>query len=87
MLLQQTELVLLKHLFPCFNVFRSFYQFTCLLTLATKESCFSLHEELFQQLDGVATGPPTGPNLASIFLCYYEDVWLHDCLLEYKPSY
>ena len=33
-------------------------QFKCLLTLATKESHFLFDGELYQQIDGVATGSP-----------------------------
>ena len=60
--------------------------FKCLLTLATKESYFLFDEELYQQVDGVAMGSPLGPTLANIFLCHYEDIWLHNCSLECKPS-
>ena len=62
-------------------------QFKCLLTLATKESYFLFHGELYQQVDGVAMGSPLGPSLANIFLFHYEDIWLRDCSLECKPSY
>ena len=62
-------------------------QFECLLTLATKESYFLFDRELYQPVDGVTMGSPLGPTLANIFLCHYEDIWLHDCSLECKPSY
>ena len=58
-----------------------------MLTLATKESCFLFDEELYEQVDGVAMASLLGPTLANIFLCRYEDIWLHSCSLECKPSY
>ena len=58
-----------------------------MLTLATKESYFLSDWELYQEVDGVAMGSPLGPTLANVFLCLYEDIWLRDCSLEYKPSY
>ena len=60
-------------------------QFKCSLTLATKESIFD--EKLYQQLNGVSVDSPEAPRLATIFLCYYEDIWLRDCSLECKHSY
>ena len=57
-----------------------------LLTLATKESYSLFDSELYQQVDSVAMGSPLGPTLANIFLCHYEDIWLHNCSLECKPS-
>ena len=62
-------------------------QFRCFLTLATKESYFLFDGELYQEVDGVAMGSPLSPTLANIFLCYYEDIWLHNCSLQCKPSY
>ena len=32
-------------------------------------------------------GSPLGPTLANIFLCHYEDIWLRNYSLEYKPNY
>ena len=62
-------------------------QFKCLLILATKESCFIFDGELYQQVDGVAMGSTLVPTLAIIVFCRYEDIWLHNCSLECKPSY
>ena len=41
--------------------------FNCLLTLATKESCFVFDDELYQQVDGVTMGSTLVPTLANIF--------------------
>ena len=62
-------------------------QVKCLLSLATKESCFLFDRELYQEADGVAMATSLGPTLAKIFLCHYEDIWLHNCSLECKLSY
>ena len=62
-------------------------QFKCLLILTTKESCFIFDGELYQQVDGVAMGSTLVPTLAIIVFCRYEDIWLHNCSLECKPSY
>ena len=32
-------------------------------------------------------GSSLGPTLANIILCHYEDIWLRNCSLEFKPSY
>ena len=61
-------------------------QFKYLLTLGNKESYFLFDGELYQQVDGVAMGSPLGQTLANIFPCHYEDIWLRDCSLGYKPS-
>ena len=61
-------------------------QFKCLLTLATKEYYFLFDGELYQHGYSVAISP-LGPTLANTFLWHYEDIWLHDCSLECKPSY
>ena len=39
---------------------------------------------IYQQTDGVAMGPPLGPSLANAFLAHYEQIWLNDCLEEFK---
>ena len=43
--------------------------------------------ELYQQVGGIAMGSPKVPTLANILLCHSEDIWLQDCLLEWKSSY
>ena len=32
-------------------------------------------------------GSPLGPQLANSFMSYYEQIWLNDCPLEYKPKF
>ena len=56
-------------------------------TLASKESYFLFDEKLYHQVDCVAMVYFQGPTLANIILYHYEDIWLHNCLLECKPSY
>ena len=58
-----------------------------MLTLATKDFYFFYDGKLCQQVDGVAMRYPLGPTLANIFLCHYDDIWLHNYSLECKPNY
>ena len=30
-------------------------------------------------------GSPLGPTLANAFLCHYENLWLYNCPLEFRP--
>ena len=39
---------------------------------------------VYQQVDGLAMGSPLGPSLANGFLAHYEQIWLNDCLDEFK---
>ena len=32
-------------------------------------------------------GSPLGPTLANLFLAYYEEKWLNDCPVQFKPQY
>ena len=32
-------------------------------------------------------GSPLGPTLANLFVSYYEQIWLDECPLEFKPKY
>ena len=41
----------------------------------------------YQQVDGVAMGSLLGPSLANAFVTHYEQIWLNDCLDEFKPIY
>ena len=56
-------------------------------TLVTKESYFLFDWKLYRQVNVVAMGSPLGPTLTNIFLWYYEEIWLPNCLLECKPTY
>ena len=58
-----------------------------LLTLATKESLFLFDGVYYYQTDGVAMGSPLGPTLANLFMSYYEQIWLTECPLEFKPKF
>ena len=58
-----------------------------LLELATKESLFMFDHQYYRQLDGVAMGSPLGPTLANIFLCHYEEIWLQNCPIQFKPVF
>ena len=62
-------------------------EFRNLLELATKESLFVFDGIYYKQTDGVAMGSPLGPTLANIFLCHYEETWISECPLQFKPKY
>ena len=32
-------------------------------------------------------GSPLGPSLANAFLCFHEQIWLNDCLEDFKTVY
>ena len=56
-----------------------------LLTICMSESLVSFDGEYYKQIDGVAMGSPLGPTFAHIFLCIYEEMWLENCPIEFKP--
>ena len=62
-------------------------EFKELLSLATKYSHFIFDGTLYNQIDGVAMGPPLGPTLPNTFLIYQEKNWLEHCPVEYRPLY
>ena len=61
--------------------------FRDLLNLATKESFFTFNNKFYIQVDGVSMGLPLGPILANIFLSHYEENWLIECPIKFKPSF
>ena len=62
-------------------------QFEKLLIAALSMNYFLFNGSIYQQIDGVAMGSPLGPSLANAFLAHYEQVWLDDCPVEFKPVY
>ena len=60
-------------------------QFEKLLRAALSNNYFLFDGSIYQQIDGVAMGSPLGPSLANAFLAHYEQIWLNDCLEEFKP--
>ncbi len=55
--------------------------------IAVKDCYFLFNNQVFRQIDGVAMGSPLGPTLANAFLTLYEDKWLNECPVEFKPSF
>jgi hypothetical protein len=41
----------------------------------------------YRQIDGMAMGNPLGPIFADIFLSFYEEKWLHECPIDFKPIF
>ena len=58
-----------------------------LLNIATSESVFMFDNELYSQIDGVCMGSCLGPTYANAFLCHFEDIWLNECPVTFKPLY
>ena len=61
--------------------------FEKLLRMALQNNFFSFDGKIYKQTDGVAMGSPLGPSLANAFLCFHEQIWLNDCIEEFKPVY
>ena len=49
------------------------------------KNCHFFNNEIFKQIDGVAMGGPLGPTFANTFLCYWEEFWLDECPLAFRP--
>ena len=62
-------------------------QFKKLLGFAVKNSFFLFNGTYYEQVDGVVMGPPLGPTLANIFLCYWEEIWIEKCPKQFRPVY
>ena len=62
-------------------------EFQKLLELSTKESFILFDNHYYKQTDGVAMGSPLAPILANIFLSHWEQIWLDNCPLQFKPDY
>ena len=56
-----------------------------LFLFATSQKCFVLNSNFYNQIDGVAMGSPLGPDLANIFMDFYESKWLNDYNIN-KPK-
>ena len=59
--------------------------FQTLLELATLDSFFIFDGKYYKQKDGVAMGSPLDPTLANMFLYHFEEQWMFDCPIGYKP--
>ena len=59
-----------------------------LFQFATSQINFLLNENMFNQIDGIATGSPLASILANILIGYYQKEWVKDynyeALLYYK---
>ena len=54
-----------------------------LMLIATQRVEFSLNNQMYKQLDGVAMGSPLGPPLANIFVGFHESRLFNNSL---KPG-
>ena len=55
-----------------------------LFPFATSQTHFSFNSKFYNQIDGVAIGPPLAPVLANIFMGFHESKWLNEYNLK-KP--
>ena len=53
-----------------------------LLTRTMAESLTLFYQKFHKKHDGVAMGSPLGPALANVLLCYHENIWLQNILLN-----
>ena len=60
--------------------------FSELLTSAVKDIIFLFNGKTYLQIDGVGMENPLGPTFANLFLCFYENNWLQNCPLQFKPK-
>ena len=56
-----------------------------LLNITVFESCFLFGGKFYKQCDDVAIGSPLRPTLGNLFMCYFENIWLENCLPHFKP--
>ena len=59
--------------------------FHSLLEMMMYESFFIFDQNYCKQCDGVAKCSPLGPTLANVFMCRFENSWLENCLVQFKP--
>ena len=55
-----------------------------LLELATLDSFFIFDGKYYKQKDSVAMGSQW-VTLANAFICHFEEQWMSDCPIDYKP--
>ena len=59
--------------------------FKQMMKLACLDMHFLFNGSLYKQVDGMAMGSPLGPTLANAFMCYWEEKWLKNCPISFKP--
>ena len=65
---------------PCAERVRS----SCLFEHSRKNQLFQLDGKLYEQIDGVAMGPPLGPSMANTFMCSIKEKLVSDMVM---PSF
>ena len=59
--------------------------FRSLLELATLDSFFIFDGKYYKQKDSVAVSSSLVPAVANVFLGHFEEQWMPDCPIDYKP--
>lgn len=72
-----------SHNFKGFN-YESFKQ---LLELSVLENYFTFDNQIYKQTDGISMGSPLGPTFANIFMCNFENNFLNNCPIDFKPTF
>ena len=87
--LDETIEICVKKLYGRKRKFKGFNksEFRSLLQFAVKDNLIMFNGKYYIQIDGVAMGSPLGPTLANIFLCYWEEIWLEKCPIQFRPLY
>ena len=61
--------------------------FRKLLELCCTNNIFLFNKQLYTQIDGAPMGGCVSPTLADFFLGHFENIWLKQCPIEFKPTY
>ena len=48
------------------------------------ESFFVFDQKYYKQCNGVAMSSSLGPTLANNFMCHFGNIWLENCLTQFK---
>ena len=51
----------------------------------TMYESFFIFDQKYKQCDGVTMGSPLGPTLANVFKFHFRNIWLENCLTQFKP--
>ena len=59
--------------------------FSKILDNCTNDNILLIDKQLYVQRDGARMSGCISPTLANIFLARYDENWLNNCFLEFKP--
>ena len=87
--LKETIDIAVNEMYKDGNSFRNMPQrkFKSLLEATCMDTYFLFNDELYLQVDGVAMGSPISCTFANLFLGFYEQKWLEECPIDFKPIF